>query len=114
MKQKIEPGEWERDEHGRRFRRVGASIEYAPTITTSYGEFEMGNVPPPPKIVEAERPKTWGVSFPFQVCPTMRSIWRAWMRACDRRGPDHRETLSVCGQAPYIFMYREMRFMEIL
>ena len=48
----IEPGSWERDELGRKFRRVGNSIEYAPTITTTYGEFEVGHVPPPPKIVE--------------------------------------------------------------
>lgn len=60
MGKKIETGELEVDEQGRHFRRVGNSIEYAPTITTTYGEFEMGSVPPPPKIVEAERPKTWG------------------------------------------------------
>lgn len=60
MRKKIEVGEWEVDEHGRRFRCVGTAIEYPPTITTTYGEFEMGSVPPPPKIVEAERPKTWG------------------------------------------------------
>lgn len=61
----IEPGSWERDELGRKFRRVGNSIEYAPTITTTYGEFEVGHVPPPPKIVEEKRPKTWG-DCPFR------------------------------------------------
>ena len=39
----IEPGSWERDELGRKFRRV----------------------PPPPKIVEEKRPKTWG-DCPFR------------------------------------------------
>jgi len=57
MKQ-IEPEHWEIDEHGRKFRRVGrAAIEYAPTITTSYGEFEVGNAPPVQKITEDNRPK---------------------------------------------------------
>lgn len=67
----IEPGSWERDELGRKFRRVGNSIEYAPTITTTYGEFEVGHVPPPPKIVEEKRPKTWGdCPIPLQVYHT--------------------------------------------
>ncbi len=65
MRKKIEPGEWEVDERGKRFRRVGNSIEYAPTITTTYGEFEVGHVPQPPKIVEAKRPQTWG-DCPFR------------------------------------------------
>ena len=57
MRKKIEPGEWEVDERGRHFRRVGNSIEYAPTITTTYGEFEVGSVPTPKNIITAERPK---------------------------------------------------------
>lgn len=60
MGKKIETGEWEVDEQGRHFRRVGNSIEYAPTITTSYGEFEIGFVPQPPKVVEGKRPQTRG------------------------------------------------------
>ena len=60
----IEPGSWERDELGRKFRRVGNSIEYAPTITTSYGIFPMGEVPEP-KATEAKKPKTWG-DCPFR------------------------------------------------
>lgn len=58
-----QPGPWERDELGRKFRRVGNSIEYAPTITTSYGIFPMGEVPEP-KATEAPKPKTWG-TCPF-------------------------------------------------
>ena len=65
MRKKIEPGEWEVDERGKHFRRVGNSIEYAPTITTTYGEFEVGHVPQPPKVVEGKRPKTWG-DCPFR------------------------------------------------
>lgn len=57
MRKKIEPGEWEVDERGRHFRRVGNSIEYAPTITTTYGEFEVGSVPTSKNIITAERPK---------------------------------------------------------
>ena len=33
---------------------------YMPTITTTYGEFEIDSVPPPPKVVEPPRPKSWG------------------------------------------------------
>lgn len=55
----IEPGSWERDELGRKFRRVGTSIEYAPTITTSYGIFPMGEVPKPREVKE-KKPKEWG------------------------------------------------------
>ena len=65
MRKKIEPGEWEVDERGRHFRRVGNSIEYAPTIQMSYGEFEIGNIPPPPKDIETPKPKTWG-ECPFR------------------------------------------------
>lgn len=64
MRKKIETGEWEVDERGRHFRRVGNSIEYAPTITTSYGIFPMGEVPEP-KATEAKKPKTWG-DCPFR------------------------------------------------
>lgn len=32
-----EPGEWEVDSSGKRFRRVGGCIEYEPTILTSHG-----------------------------------------------------------------------------
>lgn len=32
-----EPGEWEVDSNGKRFRRVGGCIEYEPTILTSHG-----------------------------------------------------------------------------
>lgn len=64
MRKKIETGEWEVDEQGRHFRRVGNSIEYAPTITTSYGIFPMGEVPEP-KATEAKKPKTCG-DCPFR------------------------------------------------
>ena len=58
---KTEPGPWEVDERGRHFRRIGKGhIEYMPTITTTYGEFEIDSVPPPPKVVEPPRPKSWG------------------------------------------------------
>lgn len=30
------PGEWQYDEHGRKFRKVGNCIEYAPTIQTAH------------------------------------------------------------------------------
>lgn len=60
MKRENELGEWEIDERGKRFRRVGSCIEYAPTIVTSYGEFEVGSVPPPPKEIEVNQPKSWG------------------------------------------------------
>lgn len=50
---------WETDERGRKFRRVGTSIEYAPTITTSYGVFPMGEVPEPREVKE-KKPKEWG------------------------------------------------------
>lgn len=44
---------WEIDEHGRRFRHVGhGCVEYYPTISTPYGEFEASSVPSPPKSVE--------------------------------------------------------------
>lgn len=46
MRKKIEPGEWEVDEHGRHFRRVGDMIEYMPELVTAYGTFEAGFVPP--------------------------------------------------------------------
>lgn len=89
MRKKIEVGEWEVDEHGER---------------TSTPEDRRGRA----------AQDLGGVPFPLQVYRTMRSIWGARMRTCDRRGHNHRKTLSVCGQAPHIFMYREMRFMEIL
>ena len=54
-----QPGPWERDELGRKFRRVGNTIEYAPTITTSYGIFPMGEVPKPREVKE-KKPKEWG------------------------------------------------------
>lgn len=59
-----EPGPWELDEQGRRFRHIGLGcIEYPMTVVTSYGEFEAGNVPTP-KIRTEEKPKTWG-NCPF-------------------------------------------------
>ena len=58
---RIDPGPWEVDENGKRFRRVGpGSIEYPMTITTTYGEFEVDKVPPPPEDKEPPRPKSWG------------------------------------------------------
>lgn len=54
---------WETDERGRKFRRVGTSIEYAPTISTPYGTFPMGEIPEP-KATEAPKPKAWG-TCPF-------------------------------------------------
>lgn len=35
------PATWEIDNKGRRFRRVGKTIEYAPTIKTTLGDFYM-------------------------------------------------------------------------
>lgn len=60
MRQRVEPGEWKVDEFGQHFRRVGNSIEYMPTITTTYGEFEVDSVPPPPSDIEPTHPKSWG------------------------------------------------------
>lgn len=61
-----DPGLWERDEMGRKFRRVAPGcIEYAPTVTTSYGTFEVGNMPVLKAAREPERPKTWG-QCPFR------------------------------------------------
>ena len=49
---RIDPGPWEVDENGKRFRRVGPGcIEYPMTITTTYGEFEVDKVPPPPEEI---------------------------------------------------------------
>ena len=61
----IEPGSWETDEKGRRFRRVGPGcIEYPMTVSTPYGEFEVGHVPIPQRIAEPDRLQSWG-SCPF-------------------------------------------------
>lgn len=60
MERIFEPGEWEVDERGRHFRRFGHSVEFAPTLSTPYGEFEMGSAPRPSKFIEPPRPKTWG------------------------------------------------------
>lgn len=65
MERIFEPGEWEVDERGRHFRRFGHSVEFAPTISTPYGEFEMGSAPRPSKFIEPPRPKTWG-QCPFR------------------------------------------------
>ena len=55
---RIDPGPWEVDENGKRFRRVGPGcIEYPMTITTTYGEFEVDKVPPPPEDKEPPRPR---------------------------------------------------------
>ena len=52
-----EPGPWELDEQGRRFRHIGPGcIEYPMTVVTSYGEFEAGNVPTP-EIRTEEKPR---------------------------------------------------------
>lgn len=76
MRQKVEPGPWEIDEHGRRFRRIGnGNIEYMTTITTTYGEFEIDSVPPPPKIVETERPKSWGECPFLSRCTTQCALY---------------------------------------
>ena len=57
---RIDPGPWEVDENGKRFRRVGPGcIEYPMTITTTYGEFEVDKVPPPPEDKEPPRPKRY-------------------------------------------------------
>ena len=59
------PGPWEIDENGRRFRRVGPGcIEYPMQITTSYGTFDVDNLPAPPKEIEPPRHKSWG-ACPF-------------------------------------------------
>ena len=50
---RIDPGPWEVDENGKRFRRVGPGcIEYPMTITTTYGEFEVDKllIPSVPSI----------------------------------------------------------------
>ena len=90
MRKKIETGEWEVDERGRRFRRVGNSIEYAPTITTTYGEFEVGSVPTPKNIITAERPK------PPKDCP--------FLSKCTTKCARYRESGCglVTGEAPTI------------
>ena len=55
---RIDPGPWEVDENGKRFRRVGPGcIEYPMTITTTYGEFEVDKVPPPPEDKEPLPPR---------------------------------------------------------
>lgn len=90
MRKKIEPGEWEVDERGRHFRRVGNSIEYAPTITTTYGEFEVGSVPTPKNIITAERPK------PPKDCP--------FLSKCTTKCARYRKSGCglVTGEAPTI------------
>lgn len=85
-----EPGPWELDEQGRRFRHIGPGcIEYPMTVVTSYGEFEAGNVPTP-KIRTEEKPKTWG-NCPFNSKCTQK---------CARYG-EHGCGL-VTGEAPSI------------
>lgn len=61
-----EPGEWQRDSSGKRFRRVGRCIEYEPTILTSHGTLTQAQLSdmnarakdkPPFVPIQAEPPR---------------------------------------------------------
>ena len=80
-----DPGLWERDEMGRKFRRVAPGcIEYAPTVTTSYGTFEEGNMPVQEEAREPKRPKTWVNARSVIHAPRRVQIHRERVR--DRNG----------------------------
>ena len=70
MSESYQNDAWEVDEKGRRFRRVGIGcIEHPMTISTSYGEFEVGKAPKPQQVKDEKKKTLWSCPFLSRCSP---------------------------------------------
>ena len=93
--------EWQVDERGRRFRRIGACIEYEPDVVSTFGSFPKSVYD---RIEKPEPDSLAPIREQHKRCPFSKlalcsdecaRYTKKRMRPCHRRGPGYREKVPV-------------------
>ena len=101
QREEPEPGEWQYDEQGRKFRIVGKNTrEYAPTIDTSFGTFYMDDLPEVQRQMKAQSEqhiramKEAAAKEPDGICP-IKAAKNAMHTKCESKCVFYEDTGCV-------------------